>query len=148
VIPGRDYDNCAFTTYATHDHEPMKTHWEHRRRDANNLDAPDRWLGNKELRLLASFAGLPVHEGNWPAYDDAIRHALIEALLASNARYAAFMLTDLFALEDRFNVPGIESTANWSARMPVTVRQMRGQSPWRDECAWLADAIRRTGRNC
>jgi 4-alpha-glucanotransferase len=146
AIAGSDYDNCAFTTYATHDHEPMKTHWEHRRRDANTQDAPDHWLGQKELRLLASFAGLPVHEGHWPPYDDMIRHALLEALLASNARFAAFMLTDLFALEERFNVPGIESGVNWSARMPMTVRQMRGQSPWKEECAWLAEVIRRTGR--
>ena len=146
VILGSDYDNCAFTTYATHDHEPMRTHWEHRLRDANNRDTPDHWLGQKELRLLATFAGLPVHEGHWPHYDDTIRHALIEALLASNARYAAFMLTDLFALEERFNVPGIESGANWSARMPMTIRKMRGQSPWKDECAWLAEAIRRTER--
>ena len=147
VILGRDYDNCSFTTYATHDHEPMKTQWEHRRRDANNLEAPDYWLGQKELRLLSSFAGLPVHEGHWPHYDDTIRHALIEALLASNSRYAAFMLTDLFSLEDRFNVPGIESGLNWSARMPVTVREMRARSPWQDECVWLAEAIHRTGRN-
>jgi 4-alpha-glucanotransferase len=146
VILGRDYDNCAFTTYATHDHEPMKTHWEHRRRDANTPHAPDGWLGNKELRLLACFAGLPVQEGHWPAYDETIRRALLLALLASNARYAAFMLTDLFALEERFNVPGIESGQNWAARMPVTLRQMRGQSPWNEECAWLAEAIRRTGR--
>ena len=146
VILGSDFDNCSFTTYATHDHEPMKTHWEHRRRDANNRDAPDHWLGHKELRLLACFSGLPVHEGHWPPYDDTIRHALIEALLASNARYAAFMLTDLFALEDRFNVPGIESGLNWSARMPITIREMRAQSPWKDECAWLAEAVRRTAR--
>ncbi len=146
VILGRDYDNCAFTTYATHDHEPMKTHWEHRRRDANSHDAPDRWLGNKELKLLANFAGLPVQEDHWPAYDDTIRRALLEALLTSHARFAAFMLTDLFALEDRFNVPGIESGKNWSARMPMTVREMRARSPWQGECEWLAEVIRRTGR--
>ncbi len=147
VVLGRDYDNCSFTTYATHDHEPMKTLWEHRRRDANTEGAPDGWLGNQELRFLANFAGLPVQENHWPAYDDTIRHALLEALLASNSRYAAFMLTDLFALEDRFNVPGIESGKNWSARMPMTVREMRGRNPWQPECEWLAEAIRRTGRN-
>ncbi|MEO6740486.1 MAG: 4-alpha-glucanotransferase, partial [Chthoniobacteraceae bacterium] len=147
VILGRDYDNCSFTTCATHDHEPMKTHWEHRRHAANTPDAPDRWLGNKELRLLAIFAGLPVQEDHWPAYDDTIRRTLIEALLASNARYAAFMLTDLFALEERFNVPGIESGKNWSARMPMTIREMRARSPWQGECMWLAEAIRRTGRS-
>ncbi len=146
VTLGRDYPECAFTTYATHDHEPMRTHWEHRRRDANTHDSPERWLGNKELRLLAIFAGLPVQEDHWPPYDATIRRTLLEALLASNARHAAFMLTDLFALEDRFNVPGIESTKNWSARLPATVAEIRSQSPWKEEAAWLTEAIRRTGR--
>jgi 4-alpha-glucanotransferase len=147
VQQGRDYDNCAFTTYATHDHEPMKTHWEHRRRDSLSHDEGDRYLGNKELRFLSEFSGLPVQEGHWPAYDDHVRHALIEALLASNARYAAFMLPDLFALEDRFNVPGIASGQNWSARMPVTVEQMRQEGFWKQESAWLAEAVKRTGRS-
>jgi 4-alpha-glucanotransferase len=146
VQQGRDYDNCSFTTYATHDHEPMKTHWEHRRRDSQSQDEGERYQGNKELRFLSEFAGLPVCEGDWPAYDDTVRHALIEALLASNARYAAFMLPDLFALEDRFNVPGIASGVNWSARMPVTLTQLCHESPWKDECAWLAEAVKRTGR--
>lgn len=143
---GKDYPNCAFTTYATHDHEPMKTHWEHRRRDSQSHDEGDRYLGNKELRYLSEFAGLPIREGDWPAYDDHVRHALLEALMASNARYAAFMLPDLFALEDRFNVPGIASGVNWSARLPMTVAEMRVAYPWEVENTWLAEAVKRTGR--
>jgi 4-alpha-glucanotransferase len=147
VQMGSDYDNCAFTTYATHDHEPMKTHWEHRRRDLHSLEEADRALARKELRFLAEFAGLPVPTDDaWPPYDNRIRCALLEALLASNARYAAFMLPDLFALEDRFNVPGIASADNWSARLPMTVAQMSAQAPWKAECTWLKQAIKRTGR--
>jgi len=146
VQQGRDYPNCAFTTYATHDHEPMKTHWEHRRRDSQSHDEGDRYLGNKELRYLSEFAGLPIREGDWPAYDDHVRHCLLEALMASNARYAAFMLPDLFALEERFNVPGIASGVNWSARLPMTIAQMRADEPWKAESAWMAEAVKRTGR--
>lgn len=147
VQQGADYDNCAFTTYATHDHEPMKTHWEHRRRDLRSSDPAERALGMKELRFLSDFAGLPVPEnGDFPAYDDGVRRALLEALLASKARHAAFMLSDLFALEERFNVPGIASGDNWSARLPMTVAQMRRQAPWKQECSWLRQAIKRTGR--
>jgi len=143
---GKDYPNCAFTTYATHDHEPMKTHWEHRRRDSQSHDEGDRYLGNKELRYLSEFAGLPIREGDWPAYDDHVRHCLLEALMASNARYAAFMLPDLFALEERFNVPGIASGVNWSARLPMTIAQMRAEDPWKAESTWMAEAVKRTGR--
>jgi 4-alpha-glucanotransferase len=141
VVMGSDYDNCAFTTYATHDHEPMKTLWEHRRRDAMSEDESERALGNKELGDLADFAGLRFSDGGWPEYDEHIRRALLGALLASQSRYAAFMLTDLFGLEDRFNVPGIAADSNWSARLPMTVSEMRQASPWKNESQWLKKAI-------
>ncbi|MEZ5387661.1 MAG: 4-alpha-glucanotransferase [Prosthecobacter sp.] len=141
VVMGADYDNCSFTTYATHDHEPMRTLWEHRRRDAMSEDEAERALGNKELGDLADFAGLRFSDGGWPEYDEHIRHALLEALLASESRYAAFMLTDLFGLEDRFNVPGIAADSNWSARLPMTVAEMSQASPWKSESQWLKKAI-------
>jgi 4-alpha-glucanotransferase len=146
VVMGSDYDNCAFTTYATHDHEPMKTHWEHRRRDAHSVEEADRALAEKELRALADFSGLRFSGDGWPEYDTHIRRALLEALLASNARFAAFMLTDLFGLEDRFNVPGIAADSNWSARLPMTVAELRHAAPWKEESEWLKKAIKRAGR--
>ncbi len=146
VTMGSDYPNCAFTTYATHDHQPMKTHWEQRRREAGSDDEPTRYLANLELRFLSEFAGLWEKEGNWSPYNEGIRRALLEALLASNARFAAFMITDLFGMEDRFNVPGIAGAMNWSARLPMTIQQMKSESPYREECEWLKSAIEKTGR--
>ncbi|MBE2284057.1 MAG: 4-alpha-glucanotransferase [Prosthecobacter sp.] len=146
VVMGSEYDNCAFTTYATHDHEPMKTLWEHRRHDLGSAEESDRAVAEKELRFLSDFAGLRFSDGGWPAYDDHIRRALLEALLSSNARFAAFMLTDLFGLEQRFNVPGIAADSNWSARLPMTMAEIRNATPWKDESAWLKKAIQRTER--
>lgn len=147
VAMGGDYDNCAFTTYATHDHQPMKTHWEQRRLEVGSEDEATRALAQKELRFLADFAGLRLDtETDWPAYDEHVRHALLEALLTSNARFAAFMLTDLFGLEDRFNVPGIASDSNWSARLPMTVAEIKSSTPWKEEGAWLKKAVQRSGR--
>ena len=67
-------------------------------------------------------------------------------MLASNARFAAFMLTDLFGLEDRFNVPGIAADSNWSARLPMTMAELRHAAPWKEESEWLKKAIKRTER--
>lgn len=146
VVMGADYDNCAFTTYATHDHEPMKTLWEHRRHDLASVEESDRAMAEKELRFLSDFAGLRFSDGGWPEYDEHVRRALLEALLSSNARFAAFMLTDLFGLEQRFNVPGIAADSNWSARLPMSVAEMGHASPWKEEASWLKKAIQRTGR--
>ncbi len=146
VVQGTAYENCAFTTYATHDHEPMKTHWEHRRRDFDSDDEADRKLGAKELRLLCQFAWLHPENGPYPAYDETVRRALIAALLKSNARLAACMLTDLFGLEERFNIPGIAGEMNWSARLPMTLEEMRNDPHWSRESDWLREAVQSSGR--
>jgi 4-alpha-glucanotransferase len=56
------------------------------------------------------------------------------------------MITDLFEMEDRFNVPGIAGDMNWSARLPMTIPQMRTESPYREESVWLKNALIRTQR--
>ena len=61
---------------------------------------------------------------DYAPYDDAIKWRLLRGLLASRSRYAACMITDLFGMTDRFNVPGVVSDANWRARLPFTVSQL------------------------
>jgi 4-alpha-glucanotransferase len=146
ALQGAAYDNCSFTTYATHDHEPMGTLWERLRRDWEHGTAEEAAQAGRELKFLCQFAWLHPEEGPYPPYDLSLRHALLAALLHSKARFAAFLLTDLFGLEDRFNVPGVARDQNWSARLPMTLAEMQCDAPWREECTWLAEAIRDSGR--
>jgi 4-alpha-glucanotransferase len=37
---------------------------------------------------------------------------------------AVFQITDVFGQTARFNTPGSTSTANWSYRLPQTVKQL------------------------
>jgi len=67
-------------------------------------------------------------------------------LLHSESRLAAITLTDLFGGEIRFNIPGIAADHNWSARLPMTLAEMQNESPWREECRWLAQAVAASGR--
>jgi hypothetical protein len=43
-------------------------------------------------------------------------------------------------------VPGIASGVNWSARLPMTISQMKNETPWKTESTWMAEAVKRTGR--
>ena len=95
TAPEFDAAAVAAATAALVARLPARERNTQRRRDSHSHDEGDRYLGNKELRYLSEFAGLPIREGDWPAYDDHVRHALLEALMASNARYAAFMLATL-----------------------------------------------------
>ena len=146
AVQGATYDNCSFATYATHDHEPMKTFWERRRNELSGHERVAETPPARELRYLCQFAWIHPEEGPYPPYDQSLRRTLLAALLESNARFTAFLLTDLFGLEDRFNVPGLATNQNWSARLPMTVGGMRAESPWCEEGIWLADAVARSGR--
>ena len=124
AINGADYEECSFTTYATHDHPPMRAIWDgDRQRMTSDPDEGERWKAGRELRLLAEFCGMEPALDYHP-YDDALKWQLLRGLLTSGSRYAACMITDLFGMSDRFNVPGVVSDANWRTRLPFTVRQL------------------------
>lgn len=127
VIPGGLLPECSFATYATHDHDTIAAMWKDFRVATEDvcLDDNERSGANRNLRLLAEFAGIPVHrDGQWPEYGDVIQWRLIKALLASRARYAALMVTDLFGQSDRYNRPGTVGGENWRLRLPWTLGQI------------------------
>lgn len=146
AVSGREYPECSFTTYATHDHPPMRAMWDWNR--GVMLEHPDegeRWKAGRELRLLAEFSGWDQGRG-FPPYDDEVKWQLLRGLLASASRLAACMITDLFGMTDRFNVPGIVSDANWRTRLPFTIRQLHDDPALAGEAARFRDLARETGR--
>jgi len=44
--------------------------------------------------------------------------------MESNSWLVVFQITDVFGQTPRFNTPGSTSTANWSYRLPQTVKQL------------------------
>lgn len=131
-VRGEHYPELSMATYATHDHDPIKTQWDHDHRIIAENDPPDR-VGDAKyyLHRWARWAGyddalrdLP------PMFDDTVREALLKALFESNSCYASVMITDLLGLEDRFNTPGKLSDENWSQRLSMSVRELREDSKW------------------
>lgn len=129
---GTSYPQLTLATYATHDHEPLKTQWEKQRRIAlSSHDPGAAWHARLFLERLGRFADIDGFDhGQIPDYTDHLRECLLDALFQTNSRYASVMITDLLGLEDRFNVPGVLSESNWSQRLPVTLRELREQPAW------------------
>jgi 4-alpha-glucanotransferase len=46
-----------------------------------------------------------------------VHEALLGALFRSESWLAVVMITDLFARSERFNLPGVATSANWSQRV-------------------------------
>jgi len=151
VVPGSELPECSFTTYATHDHDTLAATWEAYRASAADatMDPDVRHGASRNLRLLAEFAGLPVAaaDARWPMYSDYIKWALLDSLLACHSRYAALMVTDLFGMHDRFNMPGTTGGENWRLRVPWTMARLRSDPLLKAQAKRLTQAIHAAGRD-
>jgi len=118
LVAGGKYQRLSVATYGTHDHEPIRVLWTRWDKLARSGGA-ESGSALREMQKLAAFAGL---EGALPQpWSDTMHEKLLRALFACNSWLAICMITDLFATEQRFNVPGAVSQSNWSERLPRTV---------------------------
>ena len=139
-VRGDQYPELSMATYATHDHAPIKTQWDHDRRIIAEGDPADR-VGDATyyLHRWARWAGYDEAIKDLPPmFGDSVREALLKALFASKSCYASVMITDLLGLEDRFNTPGKLSDENWAHRLRMSVRELREDPHW----SWIGERIR------
>lgn len=139
-IAGKDYQRLSITTYATHDHLPLKAWWDAMCAAAEAGDGHQRW----ELEKLGEFAGLHIYHPQ-PMTSE-IHETLLGALFRSNAWIAITMITDLFGSSQRFNVPGAVADSNWSERLPHPVSQWKKDLLLTAKMERIGAVLRETGR--
>ena len=152
--PGNAFPENTFATYSTHDHQPINGIWrsclaaiQHHQENPTEQSAWSVGGAHNTLRILAEFAGIPVPDhAPWPPFTEGIRLRLIKALFASNSRYAALMITELFTLDDQFNHPGTSGGQNWRFRLPWTLEEIRADPHLQENCQKLASIISITRR--
>ena len=117
----KTYPRLSLAQPATHDHPPMAAAWQE---CWLNIDAGKNVEGNRrELKLIMRFAGLK--EGEPPRqFTDQLHEAYSRAVLNSPSWLAVFLITDVFAITPRFNVPGSLSPTNWTYRLSQTVSEL------------------------
>lgn len=121
---GVKYPHLSIVTPATHDHDPIITRWQQMwqahddaRAKQDHHNAYITWL---ELQRFVGWAGQD--KENIPReFTPQLHEAFCRAALAAESWMAIFMITDIFAQPQRFNVPGSFGAGNWSARMEQTV---------------------------
>jgi 4-alpha-glucanotransferase len=136
LIDGVDYPRLSLATYATHDHEPLRSWWERCRRDVL-AGGPDKEAAWEQIVKVTAFAHLHVREPE--PWSDALHLALLRAIFRSNSWIAVCMITDFFGSEQRFNVPGAVAESNWSERLPYEVEKWRTEPGLRA----MAEAVKR-----
>lgn len=141
VVSGNDYEPLSVTTYATHDHKPLRALWH----EAFEKETVTSDQSRHELARIAQFAGLPSPD-RLTDYRRDFYPKIMEALFRSKAWIAIVMITDLLARRDRFNVPGMAVASNWTRRMNVTVAQLSTRPAVKRQMRVIRDLLEKTGR--
>ena len=132
LIPGERYDRLSVTTYATHDHPPLRVMWETWMQTiADAAHDPKRLAAARdhawwEMRRLAAWCGFEVPE---IAPFENVHERLLAGLFGANSWIAICMITDLIGTAQRFNVPGAVSDNNWSSRLDLPVAEWNDHAP-------------------
>ena len=140
MTPGNEFERLSVTTYATHDHKPIRQLWT----EALDEKSPTREQAREDLLKIAQFAGIAPREGL--EYERDFYPAMMSALFNSNSRIAIVMITDLLARKDRFNVPGTAAATNWTRRLPKTISQMCESPTIRRRMKLIKELLEKSGR--
>jgi 4-alpha-glucanotransferase len=140
MTPGNEFERLSVTTYATHDHKPIRELW----REVFDEESPTREQAREDLLKIAQFAGIVPREGL--DYDRDFFPPMMSALFESNSWIAIVMITDLLARKDRFNVPGTAVASNWTRRLPMTIARMRESRNVRRKMKLIRELLEKSGR--
>jgi len=145
LIDGADYQRLSVTTYATHDHEPLRAWWDSRFRDtqAGGEKGAAAW---DQMVKITAFAHMYMREPE--PWSDTLHRTLLGALFRSNSWIAVCMITDLFGTAQRFNVPGAVAESNWSERFAYDTESWRKRPDLQNVAEAVGGILRETGRNC
>ncbi len=151
LIPGQEYQRLSVTTFATHDHEPLRAQWErwmcvieraeHDHSDEAHQARDWTWW---EVRRMSAWAGFEV-----PCitpFNDEVHERLLGGLFETNSWMAICMVTDVFGSTQRFNVPGSMSDSNWSQRLAGTPRSWKSDPERCAKMQRLRALIAQSGR--
>lgn len=141
LIEGNHYQRLSVTTYATHDHAPLRVLWENLYSEATAQSSRNAL---DEMFALASWAGLRVPLPQ--AFTPEVHEGLLKGLFRSNSWIAIVMITDLFGSTQRFNLPGAIADSNWSERVEGTPADWKRNSTRKNQVARIKQLIADSGR--
>lgn len=144
LIPGADYQRLSLATFATHDHPPVKSHWDELFLVAQSEDKTLRDAAIHGMWELMDFCGKPDTELP-QAFSPQIQETLLGGIFSSNSWIAIHMIPDLFGTEERFNVPGSACEANWTQRMPLPIQEW--DNAYSSPLKLVRQSLSQTGRS-
>jgi 4-alpha-glucanotransferase len=128
-----DYPAVALATTGTHDTETLAEWW--------------AAISVNERRGLMEAAGCAAGpECVSATLAEHTLDAILEGLYASPAQLVVTPIQDLFGWNDRINVPGTISDANWNWRLPFDLERSMENPRMRERAARIRAICEKTGR--
>lgn len=139
----KEYPRLSLAQPATHDHAPLAAMWQEW---WANIEAGKNVEANRrELKLFMEFVGL--HNEEPPReFSDPLHEAFTRRVMESKSWLVVFQITDVFGQTELFNTPGSTSEANWSYRLPQTVKQLDQDASLHAKAKMFARSARVSGR--
>lgn len=139
----KEYPRLSLAQPATHDHPPLAAVW---KECWDHIDAgKDVEQQHRELRHMMNFAGLNHHQPT-REFSDELLLAFTQQMMKSPSWLAIFQITDVFGMTERFNTPGLTSTANWSYRVPFTTKELGSNPDLAAKAKRFAEVAQASGR--
>ncbi len=142
VISGSEYHRLSVTTYATHDHKPIRALW----KEVFEKQTETSEQARHDLEKIAEFAGWKPAPNEPFGYARDFYPRMLEALFRSEAWIAVLMITDLLMRQERFNVPGTAAASNWTRRMHSTVAELSMRPSVQRQMRIVRSLLAKTGR--
>lgn len=140
--PIENYVPINLTTYATHDHDPLRAYYEKLVAKLDHEGGKEAW---EELGKLMRWLGWDDQQPP-RAYTTQLHDELSRKLVATPCWLAVFMITDLLGTSQRFNQPGAASDSNWSERLDRALSAYAKDPTFAPRLNVVSDAIREHGR--
>jgi 4-alpha-glucanotransferase len=128
-----DYPSMSLATTGTHDTETLAEWWAAISED-------------ERMRLMEAVGCTTGPECASAALAEHTLDAILAGLYASPARLVVTPIQDLFGWNNRINVPGTISDANWSWRLPFDLERSMEDPRIRERAARIRAICEKTGR--
>jgi 4-alpha-glucanotransferase len=141
-IRKNDFKETSVTTWGTHDHPPLIAWYHDLTRRWRGPDGHEAWL---ELQRLMRFLG--ENEDQPPdVLDEKLHEAMLRTLLEANSCWTIFTISDVFAIDMRFNQPGTATEDNWSIRLDRPLAEYVKDPAIGPKLKFLTAEVEKSGR--
>jgi 4-alpha-glucanotransferase len=143
LIPKGLMPEISVATWGTHDHAPLVNWYNDLARRWKGPNGHEPWL---ELQRLMHFLG--ENENEPPeTFTEKLHEAFLRTLLEAKSCWTILVISDVLAVDVRFNQPGTANAGNWSQRLDKPLHVYGEDPAAAPKFRFLREEVVKSGRS-